>query len=266
MCYKYSNFAEVMKLNFTKYEGAGNDFILLDGRASDFQIPSTKQIEMLCHRRFGIGADGLMILAEGKDGADFSMLFYNSDGKSGSMCGNGGRCIAMYAEHLGVGSTHKTFDAPDGLHSAVVDSSAGIVHLAMSEVESVFSVDEGWFLDTGSPHVVVVDEKFDLALARKLRQKYDSNVNFIEINDNDIVIRTFERGVEDETWACGTGSVASAIVVAHLDKAVGQCSYNIEARGGKLAVAFERADDNKYSNVVLSGGARRVFSGEFEIL
>lgn len=255
-----------MKLKFMKYEGAGNDFILLDGRDSDFQTPKAQTIERLCHRRFGIGADGLMVLGTGGDGYDFSMLFYNSDGKSGSMCGNGGRCIAMYAEDLGVGGAAKSFDAPDGLHSAVVDKGIGVVHLGMSDVTALHKVDDGWFLDTGSPHLVVVDESFDIVRARRLRQLYDSNINFITVEGSEITIRTFERGVEDETWACGTGSVASAIVAAHIDGAVGHCTYAVKARGGDLSVSFEREGDDKCRGVVLSGGARRVFEGEVEVL
>ncbi len=251
-----------MELNFTKYEGAGNDFILLDGRDCDDFFLTSEQIALLCHRRFGIGADGLMILDDGDVNTDFSMVFYNSDGEEGSMCGNGGRCIAMFAEHLGLGSMEKFFSAPDGVHSAYVNPCKEIVELGMNSVESVFKVDDGWFTDTGSPHLVITDEPFDLARARRLRQLYDANVNFIEIEDDKIVIRTFERGVEDETWACGTGAVASALVRSIIENSEGQLHYDISARGGELSVEFNSADGS-FEDIVLTGGARRIFLGTF---
>ncbi len=251
-----------MELNFTKYEGAGNDFILVDGRNNDNISLATEQIALLCHRRFGIGADGLMVLTEGEPDTDFSMVFYNSDGKEGSMCGNGGRCIAMFAEHLGLGSMEKFFSAPDGVHSAYVNPCKNIVELGMNSVEKVFKVDDGWFTDTGSPHLVITDEPFDLARARRLRQLYDANVNFIEILEDKIVIRTFERGVEDETWACGTGAVASALVRSTIENTEGQLHYDISARGGELSVEFNSADGS-FEDIVLTGEARRIFSGKY---
>ncbi|MFI3298221.1 MAG: diaminopimelate epimerase [Rikenellaceae bacterium] len=247
-----------MELNFAKYHGAGNDFILLDGRSSNIHLTQT-QIERLCHRRFGIGADGLMILGNApQEGLDFSMDFYNSDGKSGSMCGNGGRCIVKFADDIGVGGTDKTFLASDGVHTARVEEN-GEISLGMIDVERVLTIDEGYFLDSGSPHVVVV-ERYNQDAARRLRQRYDSNVNYIELEGDEIKISTFERGVEDMTWACGTGAVASAIVASIIEHRRGDVEYHLRPVGGQLSVSFTESG-GKYQGIVLRGGAERTFSG-----
>ncbi len=251
-----------MELNFAKYHGAGNDFILLDGRSGNIHLTQT-QIEKLCHRRFGIGADGLMILGcAQQEGLDFSMDFYNSDGRSGSMCGNGGRCIVKFADDIGVGGTEKTFIASDGVHTARVEDN-GEISLGMINVERVLTIDEGYFLDSGSPHVVVID-KYNQDAARRLRQRYDSNVNYIEIGDDKINISTFERGVEDMTWACGTGAVASAIVASITEGRKGAVEYHLTPRGGRLSVCFIESG-GEYHDIVLRGGAECTFRGIISI-
>ncbi len=253
-----------MELKFYKYEGAGNDFILLDGRDGNLPELTIELISGLCHRRFGIGADGLMVLENSTEQeAEFSMRYFNSDGREGSMCGNGGRCMVRFADDLGIGEIDKTFIAVDGIHtSKVIDEKS--VAISMNNVNILHVIEDGYFLDTGSPHLVVVNREFDHDTARRLRQRYDSNVNYVNILGDSISIRTFERGVENETWACGTGAVASAMVIAKIEGAKGDCSYTLEAKGGELGVTFFRRGIN-YSKVELSGPARRVFEGTYTI-
>ncbi len=253
-----------MELQFFKYEGAGNDFILLDGRTNDALELSVDLVAKLCHRRFGIGADGLMVLGSSdQNEVDFTMRYFNSDGREGSMCGNGGRCIVRFADDLGIGGATKSFSAIDGLHSSRVLDAQNIA-ISMQNVDILHVIEDGYFLDTGSPHLVVVNRDFEYDVARRLRQRYDSNVNYVKILGDDISIRTFERGVEDETWACGTGAVAAAMVIAKIEGAKGDCSYTLQATGGTLLVSFYRRGIY-YSKVELSGPARRVFQGVINI-
>ncbi len=253
-----------MTLNFAKYQGAGNDFILIDNRNSKVLLSET-QIAKLCHRRFGIGADGLMLL-EADTETDFRMKYYNSDGKEGSMCGNGGRCIVAFAEAIGIRKAQYQFMAVDGLHQAVFKGTE--VNLKMSDVDEIKQFDKNWFLDTGSPHAVEVVDNIDAVLVseegKTLRHdqrfgKEGTNVNFIEINNSNLKIRTYERGVEAETFACGTGAVASAIIANRLNPELKQ--FSLEALGGTLEVSFERTD-NSYTNIWLKGPAVKVFEGQ----
>ncbi len=256
-----------MNLVFSKYHGAGNDFILIDNRNNSFSL-NKLQIEKLCHRRFGIGADGLMLL-ESDSSTDFRMRYFNSDGKEGSMCGNGGRCIVAFAKEIGIHKTHYHFVAIDGLHEAYLETS--LINLKMTDVENIQKFDNDWFLNTGSPHAVELVEKIEsINVAQEGKQlRYDSrfgtngtNVNFIELDQNQIKIRTYERGVEAETYACGTGAVASAIIANQIKPQIKQ--FTLEALGGTLKVSFEKSDD-KYSNIWLKGPAVKVFSGEIDI-
>lgn len=255
-----------MKIKFQKYQGAGNDFIIIDNRKASVNLDQ-KQIALLCHRRFGIGADGLMLLEDDTE-TDFRMKYYNSDGKEGSMCGNGGRCIVAFAKALGIDKQNYRFTAIDGLHEAKFDSA--LINLKMNDVLDIKKIDQEWFLNTGSPHVVKWVEQIDTLNVEQKGQtlRYDNrfgksgtNVNFIEQNDNCLKIRTFERGVEAETLACGTGAVASAII-AHLQS--GKNSYRLEALGGTLEVSFEN-DGNKFFNIWLKGPAEKVFDGEIKL-
>ncbi len=256
-----------MVLDFYKYHGAGNDFIVVDARFKDINLDKS-QINLLCDRRFGIGADGLMYLLS-SDLYDFKMRYFNSDGLEGSMCGNGGRCIVEFANSLGIQKTNYLFEAVDGLHEAA--KIGNLIRLKMNDVSQIETINNTCFLNTGSPHVVKIIEQLDLfdvaTEGAKLRHASDygtegTNVNFIRIIENQIEIRTFERGVEAETWACGTGAVASAIA-AHFENPKYQEFY-LKALGGHLKVSFDFSE-GIYKNVWLEGPAVEVFKGQIEI-
>lgn len=257
-----------MKMDFYKFDGAGNDFVVVDNRKGKCNL-GTDEIARICHRRYGVGADGLMTLESAPVGYDFEMCYYNSDGRLGSMCGNGGRCIAAFANMLGLGSKLH-FLGYDGPHDAEIitwdnEQRQGIVRLGMRSVDvaTVREVADGCFLDTGSPHYVqrVEDlEHFDVVgEGRRLRNRTDlfpegTNVDFIEtLPDGKLYVRTFERGVEDETWACGTGVTACAIVTGN---------HNIVARGGNFKVDFD-ITDAAYENVCLTGPVSLNFIGQW---
>lgn len=256
---------------FCKYQGAGNDFILVDNRKNDFNT-NPEYIQLLCHRRFGIGADGLMLLEEDKD-ADFYMRFYNSDGHEGTMCGNGGRCIVAFAHRLGVIKDSTTFNSPDGLHYATITGNGPTltVNLKLNDVEDVNIGNGYYFLNTGSPHYVEFIEHFEgfdvVGEGKRIRHSqlfapHGTNVNFAEIRGNQLLIGTFERGVEDETLACGTGSTATAIAASiHTNSNQKKHEYKIKAKGGNLKVSFEKAGVGKYHYIWLEGPATFVFEG-----
>lgn len=254
---------------FYKYQGAGNDFILIDNRSNKTTL-NKDQIAFLCDRKFGIGADGLMLLNELKD-YDFQMVYYNSDGAESTMCGNGGRCIVKFANHLGIIENRCKFLAIDGGHEAEILTD-GTVKLGMTNIQKITDFDTHWFLDTGSPHAVLkvrnVNEIDLVNEARVLRysdqyKKEGTNVNFIHIDNNEIFIRTYERGVEDETLACGTGVTAAAIT-AHNQGWIVDENIKVHAKGGDLSVSFTAENDN-YTNVNLIGPAKFVFEGEINV-
>jgi diaminopimelate epimerase len=260
-----------MKIKFYKYEGAGNDFIILDNRQNLYNDITTQQVKQLCDRHFGIGADGLMLLNQQK-GKDFQMVYFNADGNEGSMCGNGGRCIVKFASMSGIKKNEYEFSATDGDHKAEIDLDKEI-SLKMNDVNAVeFSLDH-YVLNTGSPHYVkfVKDiEKLDVvAEGRKIRNSKEFaekgiNVNFVEtLSDDQIYVRTYERGVENETLSCGTGVTASAIIAAHNDNGFNR--VEVKTRGGELSVEFEKISETEYTDIWLSGPARFVFSGEIEL-
>lgn len=262
------------KVHFWKYDGAGNDFILLDLRNQELQL-TVSQIAQMCHRRFGIGADGLMTLSNtsvvDNDGRsyDFEMKYYNSDGRLGSMCGNGGRCITAFAYNLGMFDNNTRFLGYDGPHGAEIlvwdaSQNVGIVQLGMKNVlcGDIRRCLDGWFLDTGSPHYVqrVQNlESFDVyGEGKRLRHDAEfpegTNVDFIEdLPDGRLMVRTYERGVEDETWACGTGVTACAIVSGN---------RNLVTKGGDFKVSFE-ATETGYSHVKLTGPVAFNFEGDY---
>ncbi len=259
-----------MKIEFYKFQGAGNDFILLDNRIKEYDSITEKQVHLMCDRHFGIGADGLMLLNE-KEGFDFEMIYYNSDGKEGSMCGNGGRCIVKFASKLGIKKRNYLFSATDGIHEAIMNLEKE-VRLKMNDVNQVdFSLNR-YVLNTGSPHYVtyvpdievvnVVDE------GRRIRNSKDFaengiNVNFVQtLSDDSIYVRTYERGVEDETLSCGTGITAAALVSAHNDNGFNR--VEIKTKGGKLDVEFDKVSDTQFKNIWLCGPAEFVFKGEME--
>jgi diaminopimelate epimerase len=258
-----------MKLQFYKYQGTGNDFILFDNRAGDIRL-SKEQVAALCHRRFGIGADGLMLLEASPD-ADFRMVYYNSDGGESTMCGNGGRCIAAFAQTLGIVGDMASFIAIDGMHHAQLEAE-GIVSLQMNDVPTVEHYDGYAVLDTGSPHYVqwVEDaagtDVFNTGREIRNRAQFSpggTNVNFVQRSDNELYVRTYERGVEDETLSCGTGVTAAAIA-ASADK-IGSFSYDIKTPGGELKVSFSKDTAKSARNVVLRGPAVAVFAGEISL-
>ncbi|MDX2048195.1 MAG: diaminopimelate epimerase [Chitinophagaceae bacterium] len=260
-----------MTIKFFKYQGTGNDFIILDNREASNGHLSTEEIKHLCDRRFGIGADGLMML-QLKEGYDFEMKYYNADGKEGSMCGNGGRCMVKFASHQGVLKTTYHFLAADGEHEAEIDLK-GWVRLKMKDVNKVDDRRNDYVLDTGSPHYVkfINDVKeFDVyGLGREIRYgkefaKKGINVNFVEtIDDHSIYVRTYERGVENETFSCGTGVTASALMAAHNE--IGFNEVDIITPGGNLTVEFEKLDKDHFNNIWLCGPAEFVYKGEIEL-
>ena len=250
-----------MKQRFYKYEGAGNDFVVIDGRTGGF-IPGRERVAFLCDRRRGIGADGLMIL--GHDPVQ--------------QCGNGGRCIALFAEHLGIGGATKRFTGIDGVHEArmlEVEGDRGEVALGMIDVPEIDRHDGFCFLNTGSPHYVefVEDVRSVDVRSRGAAVRWGepfaagggTNVNFVErVGDGHIRVRTFERGVEDETLACGTGATASALATALLSGSPVR-RYRVDVEGGILFVSFESADGSSFNHVVLTGPAKKVFEGEIDL-
>lgn len=259
-----------MPTKFYKYQGTGNDFIMVDNRLGTFE-KSNVEIRNLCHRRFGIGADGLILL-ENDEKYDFRMVYFNADGIEGSMCGNGGRCIVKFAYDLEVFKKSTKFIAVDGEHSAVVIDE-DYVRLKMNNVLKIEAVEEGSFLNTGSPHLVIdiendlnlLDVKSKGTLIRYSdfwKNRGGVNVNFTQYIENDtIFVRTYERGVEDETYSCGTGVTAAAI---HSVVKNGMNSpITVKTLGGKLAVDFDLKDDI-FQNIYLNGPAEFVFSGFFQ--
>lgn len=268
---------------FYKYQGAGNDFILFDNRNGFFRRDNHELVRKLCDRRMGIGADGLMLLQEHGD-YDFEMIYYNADGKEGSMCGNGGRCIVAFAHRLGIISDQTDFLAVDGVHAAVLtapvpsdfaqvaDPNQLHVRLQMTDVNRVDQDGDGWVLHTGSPHYVLEVEQLPLypvySEGKKIRYhpRFERtggiNVNFIETNPHGgYAIRTYERGVEDETLACGTGATAAALAVATANKLEGEQHIPIKALGGDLLIHFNKRDQT-FTDVYLEGPATFVFEGK----
>jgi diaminopimelate epimerase len=260
-----------MNIRFSKYQGTGNDFIMVDNRAGFFPKENTQLIQQLCDRRFGIGADGFILL-ENDSKAHFKMVYYNSDGNQSTMCGNGGRCIVAFAKQLNIVETSTQFSAVDGLHYAQVDEN-GMVSLQMTDVDGISKQSDYVFLNTGSPHhVVFVDDvsivnvKGEGAAIRygELYGKEGSNVNFVQVLDeNHYSVRTYERGVEDETYSCGTGVTAVAIAAHSLGK-TNSTTIDLKVLGGELKVSFEERNGN-YTRVFLTGPAKFVFEGTIQI-
>lgn len=255
-----------LQLRFYKYQGTGNDFVLIDNRQQIFPKNNTKLVAFLCDRKFGIGADGLILL-ENDELSDFRMIYYNSDGNESTMCGNGGRCIVAFAKELGVIQSKTTFSAIDGLHKATITHD--LVTLQMIDVEEIKTKEKYLFLDTGSPHHVQPVKDVDALDVTKegaklrygLYGKAGSNINFVEtIDSNTFKIRTYERGVEDETLSCGTGVTAVALAM-HKSKVIEHNHIHINTEGGKLQVSFIE-ENGKYTDVNLIGAANFVFKGE----
>jgi diaminopimelate epimerase len=261
-----------MKINFSKYQGTGNDFVILDNRKNEYNWLTASHIRHICDRRFGIGGDGLMMLNE-KSGFDFAMRYHNADGREGSMCGNGGRCLVKFAYELGIHKNIYHFIAADGSHEAEIDTDE-TVSLKMQDVSQVSKFHGDFLLNTGSPHYIkMVGDVMNTDVFKKGREiryskdfeKDGINVNFVEqlSNEDKILVRTYERGVEDETWSCGTGVTASALICFHNEN--GFNDVEVKTLGGTLNVEFDRVDDNHYNNIWLSGPAEKVFEGTMEL-
>ena len=257
-----------MNIKFSKYQGAGNDFILIDHRISPLKDIDNELIAQLCDRRFGIGADGLMFLKEHPD-YDFEMIYYNADGNIGSMCGNGGRCIVAFAKHLGVIDSETNFLAVDGPHYAKISEEGNWVELQMIDVDTITNDGEAFVLNTGSPHYVLGANDLatmDVFSAGKAIRNNDTyrangiNVNFVEDKGDHLFVRTFERGVEDETFACGTGVTAVAMAMAKKQNKIGTIETPIKVLGGDIKINFDY-DGAKFKNVFLCGPAKKVFEG-----
>jgi diaminopimelate epimerase len=258
-----------MKLNFFKYQGTGNDFIILDNRQNIISL-TNKQVRQLCHRRFGIGADGLMLL-NSKPGYDFEMIYYNADGNESSMCGNGGRCLVKFAYELGIHKNVYRFAAVDGDHEATIGEN-GWINLKMTDVKGIKKNYLDSIVNTGSPHYIKPTRDVRncdvVRIGKEIRysngfKKEGINVNFVEGDEDRIFVRTYERGVEDETLSCGTGVTAAALVFAHNE--VGFNRVEVTTLGGNLAVEFDKTGEEEFRNIWLCGPAEFVFKGEIEV-
>lgn len=260
-----------MKINFYKYHGTGNDFVIMDNRNNQYDKLTGKQIRHLCDRHFGIGGDGLMLLNLA-GGYDFEMKYYNADGHQSSMCGNGGRCLVKFANDMGIIKSSYSFLAVDGPHEANLGANEW-VQLKMKDVDEVEEHYGNMKLNTGSPHYIrFIDNihHYDVYNeGRKIRynkefKEQGINVNFVQTEEDRIWVRTYERGVENETLSCGTGVTASALVCAH--NVQGFNRVEVQTRGGHLAVEFDRKDRNHFENIWLCGPAAMVFKGEIEVV
>ncbi len=261
-----------MQIKFDKYQGAGNDFIIIDNRNKNFSSLRKDQLKSLCNRHTGIGADGVILIQDTKD-ADFEMHYFNSDGNLSSLCGNGGRCSVAFAKKYHIIDSLAKFKAIDGFHQAQLLSSDE-VRLHMRDVTTIAQHEKSFLLDTGSPHYVkLVDNISDINVKKEGSDiRYSDsfmpngiNVNFLEKRNNShFLIRTYERGVEDETLACGTGAVAGALVMDHLGETEGLNEVKLEALGGNLKIGFEESDIG-YQNIYLQGPATFVYSGTINL-
>jgi diaminopimelate epimerase len=260
-----------MKIEFYKYQGTGNDFVILENRDNKYIGLTNEQVKLICNRRFGVGADGLMLLSKDEK-LDFKMVYFNADGNESSMCGNGGRCLVKFAKNQGMNKLTYQFMAVDGPHEADIDMQ-DIVRLKMQNVNKVDHHSGHAILNTGSPHFVkfasnvedidVVETGREIRYSKKF-EKDGINVNFVErINEDGIYVRTYERGVEDETFSCGTGVTAAALMNAHNENGFNR--VEVKTPGGNLSVEFIKIDEEHFEDIWLCGPAEFVYKGEIEI-
>lgn len=258
-----------MQIEFYKYQGTGNDFVMIDNRNNVFDKTNLKTVQQLCDRRFGIGADGL-ILIENLADLDFNMIYFNADGTQ-SFCGNGSRCAVAFAKHLGIIEKQAMFLSTDGEHEAWI-SDAGEVSLKMHDVEDIEKGEDYFFINTGSPHYIVQVEDVEKTSVKqdganiRYNERFKAegtNVNFVKYGDNELSIRTYERGVEDETLSCGTGVTAAALSLADTND-LREGVISIKAAGGDLKVGFKR-NGNVFSDIWLIGPATFVYNGTIDI-
>lgn len=258
-----------MQLEFYKYQSTGNDFIVIDNRKNIFQKKNAATIKKLCNRRFGIGADGLILIENSKE-YDFHMVYFNADG-SKSFCGNGSRCAVHFARFLGIIKNKTHFLSTDGEHEATIRNNT--IALKMKNVNYVENGNNFYFLNTGSPHYIVfandvkkinVPEEGQKIRYNKRFKKNGTNVNFATLKNRTLFVRTYERGVENETLSCGTGVTATAIA-ASIHFSLKNKSTAIETLGGKLRVKFTQKSQQDFSDIWLIGPAQCVFKGSVEI-
>lgn len=258
-----------MTINFSKYQGTGNDFVIIDNRSGAIKL-SQQQIAFLCDRRFGVGGDGLMLLGSA-DGYDFKMTYFNADGTEGTMCGNGGRCLVQFAHDNGIVKEKYLFIAIDGPHEAAIHSN-GWVHLKMTDVVSVEKGADFFVTNTGSPHFVKfvpsieTHEVFNEGKSIRYNDRFSKegiNVNFVEQKHDHLYVRTYERGVENETYSCGTGVTAAAIISCIEN--IGTHDIAIKTIGGNLAVQFNNEGDGHYTNIWLKGPGTFVYKASIEL-
>ena len=266
-------------LQFTKMNGAGNDFVMLDNRAGKLRL-GPEQIARICDRHRGIGADGILLLEKASNGADFRMRYYNRDGGEAEMCGNGARCFARFASKVAGAGEQISFQTPAGIIAAELHGE--LVTLRMSEPKDLrlsTELEVGGkkeivhFINTGVPHAVVpvsqvgdvdVRSRGEKIRRHKMFSPKGANANFIEKRGaRKIAVRTYERGVEDETLACGTGVVASALIFAAIEKVDGPISVMVRS-GSELSVDFARID-HQFQSVTLTGPAEFVFEGTIDL-
>lgn len=256
-------------MKFHKYQGAGNDFIMIDDRKKEFPIEQ-KTIEHLCDRRFGIGADGLILLQEESDDK-FKMIYFNSDGNESTMCGNGGRCFVQFLKDLDLIQNSTNFSAIDGEHYAEVGEN--FIKLQMRDVDFIKKGNDFFFLNTGSPHhIIFTDDANSINVKEKGAEiRYSelypegTNVNFVQkLTPNRLFVRTYERGVEDETYSCGTGVTAAALAYAFSSDDLNSNEVYIKTLGGNLIVNFEK-DDNGFKSIFLTGPADFVYKGKIKL-
>lgn len=256
-------------LHFSKYQGTGNDFVIIENLKNELSLIQ-KQVQILCDRKFGIGADGLMLL-QSKEGYDFEMKYYNSDGNESTMCGNGGRCMVQFAHKHGIQKEVYSFYAIDGKHEAKILQN-GWVELKMADVTEIKRMENGCYLNTGSPHLVQHVENLATLdvykLGKTIRNNVDFikegvNVNFVEQKNDQLFVRTYERGVEDETLSCGTGVTAAALVFAKKERE--PQNVRIKTPGGELTVKFSHLDNDCFTDIWLCGPAAFVFEGKIAL-
>ncbi|MBL4708685.1 MAG: diaminopimelate epimerase [Flavobacteriales bacterium] len=252
-------------MKFYKYQGTGNDFIMIDGRVEKITL-SASEIIQLCDRRFGIGADGIIIILKENEESDFEMDYYNADG-SQSFCGNGSRCAQAFAQYLGIIKEESIFLAIDGMHEGKVLGEEYATR--MGDVSEIRHIGDDYFINTGSPHYIQYVQDVDTvdvfkegkAIRNSEAYKIEgTNVNFVSIHDDFLKVRTYERGVEGETLSCGTGITAVAISFLHRQN-LNQTSVAIKTKGGNLSIQLERKGDVDFKNIWLLGPAQQVFEG-----
>ncbi|XOV92893.1 MAG: diaminopimelate epimerase [Bacteroidota bacterium] len=256
-----------MTIQFQKYQGTGNDFIMIDNRDKKFPTEDLELITRMCDRKFGIGADGLILVGPDKE-LDFEMIYFNPDGTK-SLCGNGSRCAVSFASTLGLAGNKTHFIATDGPHDAFFDDQQ-LIHFSLHNIQEIKHFDDGLYIDTGSPHFILfVKDLNDVDVIQEGRKlRYDkrfapggTNVNFVELQDGKISVRTYERGVENETLSCGTGVTACALAATTRGY---QSPVKISTAGGNLEVSFEQTSPHEFRNIYLAGPVKKVFEGVYE--